>query len=54
VDDVGRMPGRGVYLCLSAPCLTQGARGRRLSQRLEAEIPEGVRAELLRRAQAAV
>lgn len=53
VDDGGRMPGRGAYLCLAAHCLTQGARGRRLSQRLEAEIPEAVRAELLRRAQEA-
>ena len=54
LDDGGRLPGRGAYLCREAHCLTQGARGRRLSQRLEVEIPEAVRAELLRRAQAAV
>lgn len=54
VDDGGRAAGRGVYVCASADCLTQGARGRRLGQRLEADIPVAVRDELLRRAQAAV
>lgn len=53
-DGPRRLPGRGVYLCTTPECMTQGARGRRLAQRLEAEVPEPVRAELLRRAQAVV
>ena len=54
VDGGGRMPGRGAYLCRQAACLTEGARGRRLRQRLGVDIPEGVRAELIGLAQAAV
>jgi uncharacterized protein len=54
IDELGRAPGRGAYLCRSAACLTEGARGRRLRQRLEVDIPEPVRADLLARAQAAV
>jgi predicted RNA-binding protein YlxR (DUF448 family) len=45
-------PGRGAYLCGAGACLTEGARGRRLRQRLGVEIPEAVKAELMRRAQA--
>lgn len=54
IDEGGRAPGRGAYLCRTAACLTEGARGRRLRQRLETDIPEPVRSELLSRAQAAV
>lgn len=54
IDEGGRAPGRGAYLCRTAACLTEGARGRRLRQRLETDIPEPIRSELLSRAQAAV
>jgi predicted RNA-binding protein YlxR (DUF448 family) len=53
IDEGGRAAGRGAYLCRSAACLTEGARGRRLGQRLEADIPEAIRVELMRRAQVA-
>jgi predicted RNA-binding protein YlxR (DUF448 family) len=52
IDEGGRAPGRGAYVCRSAACLAEGARGRRLRQRLDVEIPEAVRADLLARAQA--
>jgi predicted RNA-binding protein YlxR (DUF448 family) len=53
IDEGGRAPGRGAYLCRTSACLAEGARGRRLRQRLEVEIPEAVRADLLQRAEAA-
>ncbi len=47
VDRTGRASGRGVYLCPTPSCLREGARGRQLSKRLEVEVPENVRVELL-------
>jgi hypothetical protein len=54
IDEGGRAPGRGAYVCRTPACLLEGAKGRRLRQRLEVEIPEAVRADLIARAQAAV
>lgn len=46
LDRTGRASGRGVYLCQAAACLRDGARGRQIGRRLEAEVPEAVLREL--------
>lgn len=46
VDRTGRASGRGVYLCETAACLREGARGRQIGRRLEADVPDSVLREL--------
>ena len=42
LDRVGKMPGRGAYLCPSAQCLAKARKARRLERALEAQIPPEV------------
>lgn len=42
LDRVGKMPGRGAYLCPSAQCLARARKARRLERALEAQIPPEV------------
>ena len=39
LDRVGKMPGRGAYLCRNAACLERAVRSRALQRALECEIP---------------
>ena len=39
---VGKMPGRGAYLCPSAQCLAKARKAKRLERALEAQIPPEV------------
>jgi len=45
IDETGKMPGRGTYLCPSPECLRRAIKEKRLSRALKMEIPE----EILRR-----
>lgn len=42
LDRVGKMPGRGAYLCPSAQCLAKARKAKRLERALEAQIPPAV------------
>lgn len=42
LDRVGKMPGRGAYLCPSAQCLTKARKAKRLERALDAQIPPEV------------
>lgn len=42
LDRVGKMPGRGAYLCPSAQCLAKARKAKRLERALDAQIPPGV------------
>ena len=42
LDRVGKMPGRGAYLCPSAQCLAKARKVKRLERALEAQIPPEV------------
>ena len=42
LDRVGKMPGRGAYLCPSAQCLAKARKAKRLERALEAQIPPEV------------
>lgn len=39
LDRVGKMPGRGAYLCPSAQCLAKARKAKRLERALDAQIP---------------
>ena len=41
-DRVGKMPGRGAYLCPSAQCLAKARKAKRLERALDAQIPPEV------------
>lgn len=38
LDRVGKMPGRGAYLCPSAQCLAKARKAKRLERALDAQI----------------
>ena len=42
LDCVGKMPGRGAYLCPSAQCLAKARKAKRLERALDAQIPPEV------------
>lgn len=42
LDRVGKMPGRGAYLCPSAQCLAKARKAKRLERALDAPIPPEV------------
>ena len=42
LDRVGKMPGRGAYLCPSAQCLAKARKAKRQERALEAQIPPEV------------
>ena len=42
LDRVGKMPGRGAYLCPSAQCLAKARKAKRLERALDAQIPPKV------------
>ena len=42
LDRVGKMPGRGAYLCPSAQCLAKVRKAKRLERALDAQIPPEV------------
>ena len=42
LDRVGKMPGRGAYLCPSAQCLVKARKAKRLERALDAQIPPEV------------
>ena len=42
LDRVGKMPGRGAYLCPSAQCLARARKAKRLERALDAQIPPEV------------
>ena len=42
LDRVGKMPGRGAYLCPSAQCLAKASKAKRLERALDAQIPPEV------------
>lgn len=42
LDRVGKMPGRGAYLCPSAQCLAKARKAKRLERALDAQIPPEV------------
>lgn len=42
LDTVGRMSGRGAYICRQLTCFKQARRARRLEASLECSIPEAV------------
>lgn len=42
LDDKGKKPGRGAYICRNAACLAKARKARRLERNLECEIPDRV------------
>ena len=42
IDNSGKKPGRGAYLCPQLDCLQQALKGKRLQKALEQEIPAEV------------
>ena len=42
LDRVGKMPGRGAYLCPSAQCLAKARKAKRLERALDAQSPPEV------------
>lgn len=42
LNRVGKMPGRGAYLCPSAQCLAKARKAKRLERALDAQIPPEV------------
>ena len=46
-DRVGKVPGRGAYICRSEECLEKAVRQRQLERALETKIDESVFAQLM-------
>ena len=42
IDPVGKMPGRGAYICRDIKCLRRVRRSKRIDKSLEVSIPEEV------------
>jgi len=40
VDDTGKLPGRGAYICRSAECLRKALKGSRLARALRGRVDE--------------
>ncbi|MGJ4851352.1 RNase P modulator RnpM [Bacillota bacterium Meth-B3] len=52
LDPVGKKPGRGAYVCVSADCLKKARKQKSLSRALEAEITDAVYELLAQRLEA--
>ena len=46
-DRVGKAPGRGAYICPSRECLARAVKQKQLERALEAQLDEGVYAQLM-------
>ena len=46
VDPVGKMPGRGAYICKSVECFEAAVKAKRLEKSFKAKIPEEIYASL--------
>ena len=46
VDETGKQPGRGAYLCTTPSCWRQAVKGNRLSHALRAQVQEEDRSRL--------
>jgi predicted RNA-binding protein YlxR (DUF448 family) len=46
LDESGKLPGRGAYICPDAACLRRVVKSRALQRQLKAEIPPELLAEL--------
>jgi predicted RNA-binding protein YlxR (DUF448 family) len=46
LDETGKMPGRGLYVCRSEDCLRQALKGTRLEKAAGAKIEDGILAQL--------
>jgi predicted RNA-binding protein YlxR (DUF448 family) len=42
LDETGKKPGRGAYLCKKAACLKKARKTRRLEQNLAVQIPDDI------------
>ena len=42
VDPIGKLPGRGAYICRNPECLKRARKQRRLESSLECSIPDSV------------
>jgi len=51
LDETGKKPGRGLYVCRSADCLSQALKGARLEKAAGASIGEEVMASLKEKAE---
>ena len=51
LDETGKKPGRGLYICRGANCLTQALKGSRLEKAIRIKIEEDVYAKLRERAE---
>lgn len=47
IDQVGKTPGRGAYVCRSRDCLREAIKGRKIDKGLKTRISEQVIAELV-------
>lgn len=54
IDDRGKKPGRGAYVCRSADCLKKALRSNALGRSLDVTIPEDVKAALIAEMEAAL
>ncbi len=46
LDDTGKKPGRGAYLCPNKACLAKARKGKRLERAFEVQIPDAVYEEM--------
>jgi len=42
IDESGKMPGKGAYICDSIECLEKGIKSKALKRVLEVEVPEEI------------
>ena len=49
IDESGKKPGKGAYICDSMECLEKGIKSKALKRALEVEIPEEVYEKLRER-----
>ncbi len=49
IDESGKKPGKGAYICDSMECLEKGVKSKALQRALEVEIPEEIYEKLRER-----
>lgn len=49
IDESGKLPGKGAYICDSIECLEKGIKTKALNRALELEIPNGIYEKLRER-----
>ena len=49
IDESGKKPGKGAYICESMECLEKGIKSKALKRALEVEIPEEIYEKLRER-----